>query len=75
MIKVTPKNVITLYKLPKKIEFCKVCTVSNQRPRITIDSEGVCSACRFAVYKKQFIDWKKREDELKKLCEKYRSKD
>ena len=46
------KNVIQLYNLPEKVIFCKECTISNQRPRITFDISGVCSACNFAKYKK-----------------------
>jgi len=69
------KNIIKLYNLPKEIKFCKKCTISNQRPRITFDNEGVCSACAFSAHKKKEIDWGIREKELIKLCNKYRSKD
>ena len=34
--------------LPKKIQFCKKCVLSNQRPRTEFDAEGVCNACRHA---------------------------
>ena len=56
------------------IIFCRRCTISNQRPRITFDSEGVCSACRFAEAKAK-TDWTKREQELKDLCDFHRSTD
>ena len=46
------RNVKEMYKLPEKVVFCKECTISNQRPRITFDSLGVCSACNFAKHKK-----------------------
>jgi N-acetyl sugar amidotransferase len=39
-----------------------------------IDSEGVCDACRQAEVK-EHIDWKKREDELLRLLDKYRRND
>ena len=65
------KNVIKMYKLPEVVIYCKNCTISNQRPRISFDKNGVCSACNFANFKKS-LDWKKREDELKKLCDKFR---
>ena len=52
------KFVENFYNLPTKVKFCKKCTVSNQRPRITFDKNGVCSACNFAKEKKKF-DWKK----------------
>ena len=45
---VEQRNVLERYKLPKEVKFCKKCTISNQRPRISFDEEGVCSACRFA---------------------------
>ena len=35
-----------------KLAFCKKCTISNQRPRITFDENDVCSACNYAYYKK-----------------------
>lgn len=53
--------------LPKKVIFCKKCVVSNQRPRITFDNHGICSACRYFETKKSVINWGKRETELKKL--------
>jgi len=62
--------------LPKKIQFCKKCIISNQRPRTEFDKEGICNACRYADMKfKEGIDWNKREDELVRLLDKYRSKD
>lgn len=65
-----------LAKLPSKIQFCSKCIIPNQRPRTEFDAEGVCNACRYA--EKKFgggIDWAKREKELKRLLDKYRSKD
>lgn len=64
-----------LAKLPKKVVYCKRCVVSNQRPRITIDKEGICSACRYQDEKDYKIDWQKREKMLVKLLDKHRSKD
>ena len=37
-------DVITKYNLPKDVKFCVECVMSNQRPRITFDDNGVCSA-------------------------------
>lgn len=77
------------YGLPDKVVFCKRCVMSNQRPASTtefkhtaeskkvtlnIDEEGVCDACRHTE-KKELIDWKKREEELVKLLDKYRRHD
>ena len=67
------KNVLKLYNLPKEVRFCKKCTISNQRPRIRFDENGICSACNFNFYKKK-INWKKREEELLRLLDKFRSK-
>ena len=69
------KDVIKKYNLPKLVKFCKKCTISNQRPRITFDNNGICSACNFAEFKRNKIDWEKREKELLELCDKHRKKD
>ncbi len=69
------KNVKERYNLPSEIKFCVKCTMSNQRPRITLDENGVCSACNFAEFKKSKIDWKKREEELVALLDRYRRND
>jgi N-acetyl sugar amidotransferase len=60
---------------PKEILFCKRCVMSNQRPRIKLDSEGVCGGCRNTEFHKDKIDWDKREEELHKLLDQHRSKD
>lgn len=76
------------YGLPQKIQFCSKCAISNQRPNsaiefqhkknskkttIKFDKYGVCDACRNAEKKNKDIDWEKREYELLKLCDKFRS--
>lgn len=78
-----------LYGLPAEVKFCKRCVISNQRPNstvefkntkkelkktITFDAQGICTACRFADIKEKEIDWRKRENELIKLCNYYRSR-
>ncbi len=83
-------KIITKYGLPPNVEFCKKCVISNQRPNSAVEfqntknqkketiafgKDGTCSACQFAEYKNNKIDWKKREQGLIKLCDKYRSKD
>lgn len=77
------------YGLPQSVAFCKRCVMSNQRPTSTaefkhtieskkvtlcIDEAGVCDACRYAEVKEQ-IDWKKREEELIRLLDRYRRND
>ena len=65
------RDVIAKYNLPTEIKFCRKCTISNQRPRIAFDANGVCSACNFAEHKKT-IDWQQRDRELVELCNRYR---
>jgi len=69
------RDVIGQYKLPVEVKFCRKCTVSNQRPRIAFDEDGVCSACNFAEFKRHKIDWLQREEELKDLCDRHRRGD
>lgn len=66
------RDVISQYKLPSEVIFCRECTVSNQRPRITFDEYGVCSACNFAKVKRELINWNERERELVDLCNRFR---
>jgi N-acetyl sugar amidotransferase len=66
------RDVAKQYDLPLEVKFCKKCTISNQRPRITFDENGVCSACNYAEYKRKKVDWKLREKELMELCDKHR---
>lgn len=77
------------YGLPRYVQFCKRCVISNQRPNsaveyqhtkaskkatIIVDEEGICDACRFAEQKHGSIDWRTREDELAALCDMHRSR-
>jgi len=64
-----------LEKRPKEVKFCKKCVVSSQRPRITFDENGVCSACRYAYEKHTVINWEEREKVLIDLLDRHRSKD
>ena len=63
------------YNLPEEVKFCSKCVNSNQRPRITFDDAGVCSACNFAEFKDNEIDWDLRKKELSNLCDKHRKDD
>lgn len=78
------------YGLPRDIQFCKRCVISNQRPNsaveyehtksskkstIAFDENGVCDACRLADEKHEKINWADRERELKELCDKHRRND
>ena len=83
------KEPSALYGLPKDIQFCKTCVISNQRPSSTVefrnkpnakkqainfDSDGICDACRVRDTKSK-INWEARHLELQELCDKYRSSD
>ena len=82
------EKINAFYGLPPVVKFCKKCVISNQRPNSTVEmknknankktikfnKEGVCSACSHSLTKTK-IDWSKREQELFKLLEPYRSSD
>ncbi len=83
------KTLKTLYGLPPDVKFCRDCVMSNQRPvsaiefehninskknTLNFDDDGICDACNMAKIKKN-INWKKREDELLRLLDKYRKND
>jgi len=50
------------------MKYCKRCVQPDTRPKIKFDKDGVCFACKFEEQKRS-IDWKKREDELKKIAD------
>ena len=77
------------YGLPKDVRFCIECVESNQRPSTTVEfknkpgdlkqaiefnEEQICSACLFAAEKSK-IDWQKRDEELREVCNKFRKTD
>jgi N-acetyl sugar amidotransferase len=78
-----------LHGLPEKVIFCKRCCISNQRPStkrefskkssqdtetVGFGEDGVCDTCKWFDYKKT-INWTDREEQLKKLCDKFRRND
>ena len=46
------------------MRYCKKCTMPDTRPGITFDSEGVCSACRYANRKNVGLDARFKELQL-----------
>jgi N-acetyl sugar amidotransferase len=77
------------YGLPNEVKFCSICCISNQRPNseieykhtieskkstIQFNEQNVCDACSHNLNKTE-IDWKKREEELLILLDKYRKND
>jgi len=77
----------SLYNLPNKVQFCKLCVSSNQRPSsypeflhqrerrnaeyLKINDDGICDACKISKLKKK-INWNQRKKELSKLLDKFR---
>ena len=74
-MKIKNKNTKERYNLPSEVKFCKKCTISNQRPRISFDENGICSACNYASFKQNEINWTDREKELVNLLDKHRKND
>tara|TARA_R110002072_G_scaffold1598_8_gene13685 strand:+ start:11022 stop:12326 length:1305 start_codon:yes stop_codon:yes gene_type:complete len=83
------ENSETKYGLPNEVKYCSSCVISNQRPNssvefqhtsdskkstINFDENGVCDACHQTRRKNTEIDWSDREQELKDLCDRFRSK-
>jgi N-acetyl sugar amidotransferase len=66
------RDLVKQYNLPVEVKFCRKCVISNQRPRIGFDDDGVCSACNYAEYKRTKVDWDVRDQELADLCNKHR---
>ena len=77
-----------LFGLPEQVVFCKRCVISNQRPNSTVefknvkneekatinfDEDEICDACKYQDSKASNIDWNKREDALKSLCDLHRN--
>ena len=80
----------TLFGLPREVNFCRKCVISNQRPNsaleyqhtkssskqtIRFDENGVCDACNLAMVKAQEIDWESRKSALEELCNRFRRHD
>jgi hypothetical protein len=66
------KVLIENYKLPREVKFCKKCTVSNQRPRISFEKDSVCSVYNYYKFKRTQIDCNSLEAEPIALCDKHR---
>ena len=85
---ISNKKCKPFFGLPEKVEFCKFCVISNQRPNSSIEQkhtrdtkkkviafhDGICDACITRNWKEK-VDWEERENRLLELCQKYRSKD
>jgi N-acetyl sugar amidotransferase len=60
---------------PPKMKYCTKCVYpSSSAIPLAFDENGICSGCRASLQKVE-IDWDKRLNLLKKIVEKYKSKD
>ncbi len=53
------------------MKYCTKCAMPHTRPGISFDEKGVCSACNHYDNRKN-INWDKRFEEFKALCDKHR---
>ncbi|MCX6056667.1 MAG: N-acetyl sugar amidotransferase [Chloroflexi bacterium] len=53
------------------MKYCVRCVMPETRPGIQFNEADVCSACQ-AYERRQTVDYKKRYEELRQLCDKYR---
>jgi len=57
-----------------QLRWCTGCLTMSTRPRINFNESGLCNACIWKE-KKQFLDWKSRENELVNLLDTHRRND
>jgi len=82
------KSLKAYYGLPEKVCYCKKCVISNQlpnsviefknkrsdsKPTIEFNENDICNGCLYSEIKDNKIDWDKRENELRAVCDKFRS--
>jgi N-acetyl sugar amidotransferase len=75
------------FGLDTTVKVCKICLMTNQKPYslnetknsknskkkgLDFNIDDICSACTYHELKTSKINWRAREDELKKLLDKYR---
>ena len=53
------------------MRYCIRCVMPDTKPGLTIDDEGICSACR-SVERKHEMDWEARANRLKQICDEIR---
>ena len=57
------------YRAPDNPQMCTRCVMTNARPRITFDEDGICNACRYAEHE---VDWDVRKKQLERLLDRHR---
>ncbi len=56
------------------LTYCKRCVMSDTKPDLHLDEDGVCNACR-SYEKRKEVDWDARYQELLQVLQKYRRPD
>lgn len=56
------------------MKYCKRCVMPETRPGIHFNEDGVCQAC-VNYEERDEVDWNKRWEELKDICNEYRASD
>ena len=54
--------------------YCRNCLYPETKQDLTLDKNGICSACNY-VKIKDTTDWNARRKDLEKIFDKFRSKD
>lgn len=57
-----------------ELKRCTNCTLPETHETIYFDEEGKCNVCKQIEFKKQNIDWEKKEQDLLKILDNYRGK-
>lgn len=55
------------------IEYCHRCVMPSTKPNLSLDEEGICSACR-SFEERSTIDWQARQQELERVLSIYRNR-
>ena len=53
------------------MKYCKKCLMPDTRPGIKFNEEGICYPC-LNYEKRKEINWNRRYEELKEICNKYK---
>ena len=55
------------------MRYCRACVLSDTRPNLTLDAQGICNACRMHASKPD-IDWVAREQTFRRLVDSVRAR-
>ncbi|GAB1400787.1 hypothetical protein MASR1M66_22420 [Aminivibrio sp.] len=54
------------------MRYCNRCVMPDTKPGLSLDEEGICSACR-SYEKRTAVDWDRRKKELETILQRYKS--